>query len=306
MINIFHASQAFKQIENNLKENSLSHAYLFLSPDELNNALFVKEITKLILCGNKSSCGECPSCLKVLADSHPDVLKYPKDKNFVVDDANSITAHACEIPMISDKKIIIINNIDEATNQAQNKILKTLEEPPKAVIFLLTAKNESKILPTIISRTRKSTLLPLYREDLKNYILNTRNVDKNILLDSLDYGEGWIGKTLNALENENFAEEERLVKEIVTAFNSSKNISITSSKILHYKDDIKIILELLAKEFSKSLTSNNYDLCEGASKIIEEINLANQNIDRYVNINLIVDNLLMKILEIKYLYQMQI
>lgn len=303
---MFSASTAFKNIKENLESNSLVHAYLFLSTDALNNALFVKETSKLILCDQKSGCSSCPSCLKVLAESHPDLLQYPKNKNFLVEDANDITVHSIEKPILSEKKIIIINNIDEATVQAQNKILKTLEEPAKSVIFFLTAKNESKILPTIISRTRKINLSPISTDEIKKYISKLPNRYENKLLETaLTYGDGWIGKTVNALQSSSFLLEKQLANEIVKSFNSSKDISIFSSKVLVYKDTIRSFLNLLSSAFAKELTSDSQQKKEGTVKIIQEINLANQNLDRYVNINLIVDNLLMKILEYKYIYQLQ-
>ncbi len=304
MTNIFNSTKEFDLLKLDLKRESLSHAYLFLSQDEINNLFFVKELSSLFLCEDKSNCGVCPSCLKVSANTHPDVLQYPKNKNFLVDDANEIVSMALEKPMLANKKIIIINNIDSATIQAQNKILKLLEEPPKFVVFLLTATNENKILPTIISRTRKIHLSPLKKETIRDYVLRTYKVDTRSLNDSLEYGNGWIGKTLNAINNKFFIEEQAFAKKIATEFNSSKNLSVYSSEMLKYKDDIKTVLELISKEFEKSLPYYS-ESQQGLIKIIDEINLANQNLDKNVSINLIIDNLLMQILEIKYLYQIK-
>ena len=110
-------------------------------------------------------------------------------------------------------------------------MLKTLEEPPKSVIFILTAQNENKILPTIISRSRKINLGPLTKNIIMDYIKNqNKRYDELSLKNALDYGEGWIGKTINALENENFIQENKLVNDIVNYFNSSKDLSVYSSQ----------------------------------------------------------------------------
>lgn len=301
---LFNKSIAYKNIKEDLKQSNLSHAYLFLSSDELNNFLFIKEISNLILCDIKSACGQCSSCLKVLANSHPDILTYPKNKSLLVEDTEDINKHVYEIPMLADKKIIIINNIDNSTLQAQNKMLKTLEEPPKSVIFILTAKNENKILPTIISRSRKINLGPLTKNIIKDYIESqNKKYDETTLKNALDYGEGWIGKTINTLNNEKFTQENKLVNDIVNYFNSSKELSIYSSQIIKYRDDLKLLLELLSKRFNQKLENPDKISQEGIIQIIKEINLSSQNLERNVNINLIVDNLLMKILEVKYLYK---
>ncbi len=298
---LFSKSSPFINIKKDLCTNTLCHAYLFSSSDGLNNSIFVNEIAKLIVCDNKNACNSCPSCLKASAQSHPDILKYPKNKSFIVEDANDINTKAYEKPLLSEKKIIIIENIDEATIQSQNKILKTLEEPPKSVIFLLTARNENKILPTISSRVRKVKLSPVDKQTLKDYIVNN-NLCNNLLTieTAINFGEGWLGKTLNIVNNPLFQSERATAEEILKSFTSSKNLINISSQILNYREDIKSFFEILSKEFRNSLITQNN---EGIIKIIESINLASQSLERNVNISLIIDNLLMKILEIKYLYK---
>lgn len=304
MFNLFINSINYNNIREDLISKNLSHAYLFLSKDKLTNSLFATSISQLILCDNKNNCGKCPSCLKAYANSHPDILTYPKSKTFIVDDANDLIKHILEKPMLNEKKVIIINNIDEATIQAQNKILKTLEEPPASTVFLLTAKNENKILPTVISRTRKILLSSIPFDLIKKYLIKTDKFQSNELLDeAINYGGGWVGKTLEALNNEDFMSEKKLADEIVKSFSSSKSISVFSFKVLEFKRNLKEFLELLSVEFFKEINVDNQQKTEGIIKIIKEINLANQNLERNVNQNLIVDNLLMKILEIKYYHQ---
>lgn len=303
MLNLFESSKDYKSFYNNLSESKLSHAYLILSCDSLNNSLFANKIAQLILCDNKNACNVCPSCLKLIARSHPDVLIYPKGKTFIVDDAMSLGNHIVEKPMLGEKKVVIINNIDEGTVQAQNKILKSLEEPPLSTIFILTATNENKILPTIISRTRKIILSPVDLSSIKAYIEKEKpSTPTNLLKQALEYGDGWIGKTLSILENEDFESAQQLAHEIVSSFSSSKLISTYSSKVLYFRPKFKEFLEILSREFSKILSKNKETSVQGIIEIIDAINLANQSRERNVNLNLIVDNLLMKILEIKYHY----
>jgi DNA polymerase-3 subunit delta' len=308
----FQASSAFINFNNNLIKDNISHAYLFVSPDQLTNSFFVLRLIKILLCKTNNGCGECPACKKIEANSHPDVLKYPKGRIFVVDDANDLNLRVIEKPMLETRKVIVIQNIDEATVQAQNKILKTLEEPPASVIFLLTAKNISKVLPTIISRSRKEHLPPLSSDEIKELFSEPFNIEdieylpENVRLvsDVLSYGEGWIGKTLNALTNESFSAKQILAKDIALNLTSSRAIATISSKILTYKDDLNILFELLSKEFNRLLTSCQDPLAQqGICEILNEINNSNLKLGRNVNVNLIVDNLLMKILEIKFDYQ---
>ncbi len=318
MKNVFSTQRVFKDFKDSLDKNQLSHAYLLLSPDELSNNMIAKYLSLLTLCKENTACENCPSCQKALVGTHPDILTYPKNSNFVVEDANDINEKALEYPMLGSRKIIIINNIDEATVQAQNKILKTLEEPPKSVIFFLTAKNQNKILPTIISRIRKETLSPFDKENINEFLQQHSSLFQNEIpfdclshktfkqiADSLEFGGGWLGKTIQCLSDPNFPEEEKLAKEIALSLKSSKDIPAYSSKILSVKENITTILELLEQEF-RNLMLNSEDIYsqEGYLTIIEAINHSSEELERNVNPALIIDNLFMKILEIKYIYKM--
>ena len=299
-----------------LSENKTAHAYLVVSPDEVFNKMVAYSMAGFLLCNEKTLCGECLACKKTLAGTNPDFHVYPKGKNFLVDDAVSIIEKSIESPMGGSVKVFLVNNIDLSTLQAQNKILKTLEEPSKSNVFILTATNENKILPTVISRTRKEYLLPLEKEQIKNIIENPpalykeilpskKNYIGNELNDAISFGEGWIGKTINALESKFFSQQKNLVRKISTSFSSSKDFASVSAEVLKFKDELKNFLVLLKNEHRNLLVhETDQTKCEGQVEIIKEIHNCFQEIERNVNVNLIVDNLLMKILEIKYLYKL--
>ena len=250
--------------------------------------------------------------MKVLAKTNSDLNIYPNGKSVLVEDIESIIEKSQEKPMFGDKKIFIVKSIDNATFQAQNKLLKTLEEPPKNVIFLLTATNENKILPTIISRVRKEYLQKLDKtfieqiitsppEIFKDVIPANRKYIPNELKQAVNSGDGYPGKTLEFLNSTTFLTMFSTAQDIATKFMLSKELSSYSEKVVKFKDEIKLFLSLLQNVFEELLkTSNNK---EGYCQIILQINKSNLELDRNVNINLIIDNLLMKILEIKYYYK---
>lgn len=296
-----------------LKQNKLSHGYLLISPDKLFNELVATQMASILLCDENSSCEVCPSCQKLVAGSHPDFAIFPESNSFLVEDAEKVVEKATQSPMISDVKIFLIKNIDDSTVQAQNKILKTLEEPTKSTIFILTATNESKILPTVVSRTRREYLTPLEAEKIKSLIENPpaffkcllgekRNYFESEFADAILFGEGWVGKTLEILKNQSFKEEKSLANQIANEFTSSKQLSIFSAKILALKDNLKGFLSLLEQEFKKLLVegSNSSML---AIEVAYAINNCALKLERNVSAAIAVDNLLMRILEIKYNYR---
>ena len=303
--------QCLKSFVKDLENNKTAHAYLIVSQDEVFNKLVAIQMASFLLCDSKNFCKNCPNCKKVVAKTHPDLHIFTKMKSFLVEDAVEVIEKSYESPMICENKVFIINNIDNATFQAQNKILKTLEEPTKSNIFILTATNENKVLQTVISRTRKEYLTPLKFDEvktllenpselLKEYLPQKRNYIGGELNEAIVFGEGWIGKTVQALNSKNFAEQKILARNIVEGFSSSRDFAKVSASVLKFKDEILNFLELLENETRSAMKENIENF--GYMEIIERIQLAYQEIERNVNINLIVDNLLMKILEIKYNY----
>ena len=289
---------------------NLSHAYLFISPDSFYNNLLAKLFCFNILCEDRNFCKQCQTCKKNLAGTNLDLIELPKDKSIVVEDINYIVDKSIERPMLGDYKIFILRDIDNSTIQSQNKLLKTLEEPPSHVIFVLTATNEYKILPTIISRTRKIYLPKLDKNKLENILcsppayLNAHippNISLPAIKQAIEDGDGWLGKTLELLSIDSFKDLHSLCNRIACNFSQSKDLPLISCKILEHKDCLENFLSLLQNKFSKLLEENkNMGYCD----IIEFINNSSEELTRNVSPNIIIDNLLMKILETKYNYNL--
>lgn len=288
----------------------LSHAYLFVSPDSTYNNLCAEIFASHILCENKNFCGACPSCQKSIAKTNLDLTTLPTGRTILAEDINLVVEKSLEKPMFGDFKVFILKEIDSATIQAQNKLLKTLEEPPRHVVFILTATNENKILPTIISRVRKIFLPRLNKKIVEEIILSPppylkealpSKLNTNNLSEALEEGEGWLGKTIELLKAESFPKMYAISQEIALSFSKSKDLPVLSAKVLEFKDSILKFLEILGHSFEKLLREKgNLVYCE----IITNINSAVEELGRNVGANLIVDNLLMKILEIKYNYNL--
>ena len=300
MIELIETSKSYKNFCRLIDFNKLSHAYLISSPDEDYNREFCKLIAMRLNC--KEVCKHCENCVKILNDTHPDVLSFPKNKNFVVEDAKLIIEELNVIPMLSSLKIFIINNFNKATTQAQNKLLKSIEEPPKNVIFLINATTLESVLSTIQSRTQKIELLPFDGNVLKKYLnSNGENINENALLE----GEGWPGKTIKYNENQNFLKNCNFINDMLENMKSSKEI-INYSAIFSQKDGFEERLNLLENAFDKILNNiisgvDGTYTKEGIAMIFEKINNAKKQFQSNCNLNLIADTLLLGILEVKYI-----
>ena len=296
---LFQDVEEFNSLKKLITLNSFPKAILVLSKDSQTNFQFCYEVVGTLFCKESSFCGKCEFCVKTLSATNPDFLIYPKDKSFQVQDAKEIVETSILSPMISKQKIYLINDIDNSSIQAQNKILKVLEEPPQNVIFILNGTNISKILPTIISRCVKIYLKPLDKHRLYNYI-GKGNEDE---FDAyFEFGEGYLGKTKMAIEDENFNEMLSICKKIIFELKSSKQIIEYSSVISKDKEYFANVLNLLLIKFEQILQSQNEEYSKECTlKIIEEIFKTNKELESNVNFSILADNLLMKILELKYL-----
>ena len=267
---------------------------------------------------SQSVCDICEHCLKINVGTHPDVLIYPKDKSFVVEDANSIYDTVQVKPMLADKKIYIINDIDLSTEQAQNKLLKVIEEPPQNVIFLFSAVKEEKVLSTILSRVYKHYIDKFKKEDLQPLITDVDMETKNI---AMCFGEGYLGQTLDIVNNSNFIDNYKNMLNLLKNMKKSEQIpyfsgylskdKITFENNLIFLNDFfrdMLMLKLGQTELIKNDYLINYFEVEheGFSlkalyEIIKKLSMAKQKLDRNVNLTVLADNLLFEILEVKYL-----
>lgn len=139
-----------------LSNNKIQHAILFFG-DEDNCFNAAISLAKSLLCKNKNikPCNNCSICNKIKKNIHPDVKIISSDKtknSFHVEKIRELKSDAYTTPTESEYKIYILKNAQAMTLQAQNAILKLLEEPPKNVIFILTSENKQELLPTVISR----------------------------------------------------------------------------------------------------------------------------------------------------------
>lgn len=316
-IDCFNDSALLCEILKEKKSNRLVSGYLFYSQDSETNWQFVHNLSMGIMCKN-NGCKICPDCIKVKENTHPDILEYPTKKSLAVSDSKDIAEQVIKKTMISDQKIIIINDIDNSSEEAQNKLLKTLEEPPYNVIFLVTTTNLDKVLPTVRSRLVKKQVQPINYDIIKNIFIRDRHNDHFDL--AIKRGKGFIGKTRSILQNKNFLNYYELCKNIIFNLKNTSNIIQYMPQKLD-KDCFNFILENLSVMYNDILLIklNQQNLIENDTllsyfeiikdeysivalqKILQNINDANQKQFSNVGLPIILQTMLIKNLEVKYL-----
>ena len=157
--------------------NNIAHSYMFVGKESIGKLLFAKEFAKAILCTSKEkTCNVCKACIGFDANNNPDFsILEPDGTSIKIDQIRELTKKVYEKPIISNKKVYIINDSECMTKEAQNSLLKTLEEPPDYVTIILIACNENSFLPTIKSRCTKIAFNRLSDIELTNILKKEYN-----------------------------------------------------------------------------------------------------------------------------------
>jgi len=145
--------------------------FLFYGPPSVGKRTTAFELAKAILCNNRPMFGDCScrSCLKFYS-GHPDFLCIGQHEKIKVEDVDAILDFTSLSPLLSNEKVIVIDNAQDITWEAANRLLKVLEEPPPKVSFFLITRDINALIPTILSRCIKYEFGVLSREDLTNII----------------------------------------------------------------------------------------------------------------------------------------
>lgn len=162
-----------KSLSNAIKLGKISHAYLLCGPRGTGKTSSARILAKSLNCAEGPTltpCGKCPSCLDIMNSTPIDVVEIDAASNRKVEDARNILEKIQFVPVNGRYKIYIIDEVHMLTTEAFNTLLKTLEEPPENVIFILATTEPHKVLETIISRCQRFDFRRITTEDIVNHL----------------------------------------------------------------------------------------------------------------------------------------
>lgn len=297
-----------------LEEKTLSNSLLFYCEDDKTSevtliltALMLNYKTYALMNENSAE------YKRVLNGADLDIKIYPKNKEkLLVSDSNEIVDEVFIKPTNKENKVFIIENIDLSTTEAQNKLLKVLEEPPKNVYFLISAKQADRVLPTIKSRCDKITIEKLPLSEIEK-------VCKNPLACMLC--EGYVGKAEELSKNSNLNEIVDFAVSLVCDLKNSAQVLRFSKHFQELKGNIDLILKIysfcledmlkikteikdycLMKMFLPKIESVESEFSvQAICEILNLITFFRKKLEFNANLSVAIDNLLLKILEVKYI-----
>lgn len=194
-------------LKNALKSNKFSHAYLFSGPRGTGKTSVARLLAKALNCeeGIGMQCNKCSNCISINEGSHPDVIEIDAASNSGVDEVRNLIDKVKYLPIKGRYKIYIIDEVHMMTNSAFNALLKTLEEPPAHVVFILCTTEPYKLLPTILSRCQRYEFSKINSFELKKLlirVLKSENItyDSGVLDSLIEISNGGARDALSILD----------------------------------------------------------------------------------------------------------
>ena len=314
-----------KYISSAVENNRVSHAYILNGERGSGKKMLANLFAMTLLCetGDNEPCGKCHSCKQAESGNHPDIIRvtHEKPNSISVDDIRTQVNNTVDIkPYQGPYKVYIIPQADMMTPQAQNAILKTIEEPPSYAIFLLLTENAETLLPTINSRCVMLKLRNIKDTLIKKYLMENLEIPDYKADMCTAFAQGNMGRAIMLANSDHFNEireeavqllkhiSEMELNEIVAAV---KNISVYKLEITDYLDIIMIwyrdvLLYKATKEIDKVVFKDQLQSIkeqarkssyEGIELILESLEKAKARLKANVNFDLVMELLFLTIKE---------
>lgn len=242
-------------LQNAVKNNMISHAYLFTGPRGSGKTTMARLLAKTINCENRKNntaepCNKCSSCLEIMSGKSIDLMEIDAASNRGIEEIRELREGTKFRPVKSKYKVYIIDESHQLTKEAANALLKTLEEPPDYVVFILATTETHKMIPTIISRCQKFDFRKLNISEIVKRLKIIAEKEKIKIDDSAL-------KIVASNSGGSFRDSESLFDQILNFSKNRKEIKTEEIKDLLGLVEMNLIIEfcdlLLKNETSKAI-----------------------------------------------------
>lgn len=304
-----------------IESHKVSHAYILTGEAGMGRKSLANAFALTLLCekGKSEPCMECHACKQALSGNHPDLIYVTHDKpaSIGVDDIRKqINDTVMVRPYSSYYKVYIVDEAEKMTQQAQNALLKTIEEPPSYAIIILLTTNQEAFLPTILSRCVQLKLKPLKDFVVKSYLVESMKIPEADADIYAAFARGNLGKAISIASSEDFKE---MRQELLHLLKHIKEMDI--SELLDYIQKLKdahmdiyecldfmqmwyrdVLLYKVTKDINLLIFKDEYKTIneisrgsgyEGMERILDAIDKARVRLDANVNMELAMELMLL-------------
>ena len=311
-----------------IKAGKATHAVLLCGETGVGKWTLAKTLASLLLCefpeSEKRPCGKCRACLQMESLSHPDLIVIQKGIPLTPSEAKSVipvsdilemtrrvTLHGYEF----NGHIVLIRRAEDMNEAAQNKLLKTLEEPPDNTYFLITCRNQDLLLSTIVSRCRVIRLHSWKDQDIKA-VLQERGHPDDRIPEIIAEADGSIGKAISIAEDDHFWELRNRVLRDFLSCSQRSDIMKVASVWKEQKDQSDMVFSTLefficqimrnsfsAKSYDKSQIPDRWLLffqkaeSKDFIRLLDAISLARKRVHFSINYQTVIEQLLLSLME---------
>lgn len=317
---------AIRSLKNSILKSRVAHAYLFHGPDGVGKSVAASIFASVLNCSKKGSdpCGRCPSCIKTQYGNHPDIIHIKAQKSSIsVDDIRDMQTEMKKKPYEKGVKVFIMHNAEKMTEQAQNALLKILEDPPGYVVVILLTHSRYSILSTIISRCQVINFTRASEGEIVNFLKSKYNVSDSMARVAAAFSCGIVKNAVDFINDDDLKKARNEIIEL--SMNILCKDRLYGLSMVEYfmenKDKIDSILDIMTSWYRDILI---YKECQDAkylmnpdkasdiahqssiytsdrlNNIIDIIKNALLNIKSNVNYQLVIENMLLNIQEGSY------
>ena len=317
--------QIIAHLQNAIEEDKVSHAYIFNGPETSGKMMLAEAFAMALQCEGegKRPCLECRSCRQAADHNQPDIIyvSHEKPNTIGVDDIRTQINNDIDIkPYSSRYKVYIVDEAQKMNQQAQNALLKTIEEPPAYAIILLLTTNADSFLQTILSRCITLNLKAVKEDKIKEYLMKHYQIPEYQADICAAFSQGNVGKAIQLASSEEFGELKASVLQLMKRLEDIDLYEMTGAvkQIAEYKLSVNDYFDLMMIWFRDVLylkATNDvdglifkdevYDIKKQAAKrsyqgietILEALEKAKIRLNANVNFDLVIELLLLTIKE---------
>ena len=309
-----------KSLKKACQNNKMSHFYIFEGSQGLGKRSIAGVFAKTLLCEKKGieACNSCNSCYKFHILNHPDFKEvYPEKDIIKKGQVDELIQFINRSPFESEKKVIIIDQAHLMNKEAQNGLLKSLEEPPSYIHIILVSSDSKNLLPTIRSRGQTIHFYPIKAHVVEDYLINNLNIQKELAVFLSKLSNGSLGKAIHLSESEDFFKKRDWALELIDGLLKKEGFRIFLAVeyfylnreytqellqlfILWFRDlavykatnDIEFVINKDKEELLRQQSFMDFRLI---NDIIEKIEETSLNIQMNVNFQLSIETMMLKI-----------